>query len=290
MTQKVYSKIILSGEHSVLRGGAAVVAPLKTHSLNYEIEKSEAFKLIYSDKTAPYEILIEGTFEKALQLLGRKREELKAEIKVKSLVSLGKGLGGSAALCVFVSRVMTFLDFMPKDKIFSFSVELENMFHGESSGVDIAGCLSSGPHLYIRGESPKEISLNAEDLVFGLNFSGENGDTEDCIESVLSLKRENKELFYSLDADMDKASKNIAKALESGDEILLKDSFDLAAEVFKSWKLITPKMKEVMTTLKGRGALSVKPTGSGLGGYILSVWAKADEELAKSSCIEVFSL
>jgi mevalonate kinase len=44
--EQVFSKVILSGEHSVLRGGVAVVTPLKSHSLSYKINKADSFLLI----------------------------------------------------------------------------------------------------------------------------------------------------------------------------------------------------------------------------------------------------
>lgn len=289
-SNQVFAKVILCGEHSVLRGGAAVVAPLKTKSLDFEIEHSDFYELNYTDETAPYEILIEGTLEKALKVLGKNKEDLKVKILLKTLVPLGRGLGGSAALSVFVSRVMKFLSFIEEERIFSFSVELENMFHGESSGVDIAGCLSESLHLYVRGEALKKLKPNISNLIFGLVDTGDSGDTEECIERVLKLKKENKNLFYELDSNMDEASKMMAKALENGETDLLVKSFDLANSVFESWGLVTPSMKELTKDLKDKGALAVKPTGSGMGGYVLSIWNESDRANCGEFCTDVFNL
>ncbi len=288
MKDQVFSKVILCGEHSVLRGGMAIVAPLKAHSLSYEIEASESFNISYADKVKPYEILFEGTIDKALSILNKKREDLKISVFIESIVPLGKGLGGSAAVSVFIARVMKYLNFIEDDRIFSFSVELENMFHGESSGVDIAGCLSSGPQSYLRGEPLKAISSNLKDVVFGLVETGEIGETELCIEQVLKIKLENKELFQELDFKMDKASKEFSRALSDGSIEGVKEAFDLAKLVFTEWGLVTPKMNEKMNELMSKGALAVKPTGAGMGGYILSVWK--NKALAQTECSKVFSL
>jgi mevalonate kinase len=211
-------------------------------------------------------------------------------VHINSLVPLGKGLGGSAALCVFVTRVLRACDFLSEDKEFSFSVELENMFHGESSGVDIAGCLSSGPNAYVRGEALKPLEKNLKGFIFGLTETGEVGDTEDCITKVLALKSRDKDLFYSLDSDMNEASKNVALAIEENNGDLLLKSFSEAVQVFESWGLVTDKMKETMCKLSQKGALVSKPTGSGLGGYMISIWKEENKDIAKSFCSELFEL
>ncbi len=286
MTGQVFAKVILCGEHAVLRGGLSLVAPLRSSQLLYEVKESKAFKLKYSKKTEAYEILIEGTFEKALSILKKNREDLKFEVQLESLVPLGKGLGGSAAVCVFVSRLMVRAGFMDPSRVFSLSVELENMFHGESSGVDVAGCLSDNLQAYIRSEAPVAVNFekSKNKFVFGLSDSGESGDTEDCIESILKLKIENKEKFLMLDHKMDGASRLMKEAFECGDLEKLKEAFFISNEVFKDWGLVTTKMDETMRELSNRGAFGVKPSGSGKGGYILSVWEAKDLNKAESAC------
>jgi len=288
---QVFSKVILCGEHSVLRGGRAVVTPLKNHALRYSFEtNAEGLTLEYSPKVQNFEIVIEGTFNRAFELLDLDKKNLKIKLHVDSLVPLGKGLGGSAALCVFVAKIFKQNDLLGERSVFSFAVELENMFHGESSGVDVAGCLSAAPQVYVRGKTLKPIKTNVGPLVFGLTDSGENGDTEDCIDKVVSLKSQNKDFFYSLDSDMNEASKLLSEALENGDITKLTRAFFKASNVFKAWGLVTEGMSKTAQKLEQSGALVTKPTGSGLGGCILSVWRKEDIEKAKVQCENVFNL
>jgi len=287
----VYSKVILCGEHSVLRGGKAIVIPLKDHSVQYTLElNGEPLAVEYDASVATFEILIEGTFEKALELLELKREDARVKISLKSLVPLGKGLGGSAAVCVFVAKVFESLNLLQDTTVFSFAVELENMFHGESSGVDVAGCLSDGPQVYVRGKVLRPIKSNVQGLVFGLSDCGTSGDTEESIEKVLRLKNQNKDFFYSLDSDMNEASGLLAEAIEKGEATKLVRSFQKSSNVFKSWGLVTESMAETADKLQQAGALMTKPTGSGLGGCILSVWREEDLMTAKIHCLNVFKI
>ena len=52
----------------------------------------------------------------------------------------------------------------------------------------------------------------------------------------------------------------------------LAKSMGLAAECFEQWGLSDGAPGEHIQWLKEHGALAVKPTGSGGGGYVLSLW------------------
>lgn len=281
---RVFSKVILSGEHTVLRGGLAVVAPLKDEFLDAELRKADSFKIEMASEIEAYKILIEGTFEKAFELLEICREDVSCRIQVKALVPLAKGLGGSAAVCVFVAKVMATLGFFTFEKVFSFAIELENMFHGESSGLDIAGCLAPYVQVYQRGKAPKKVNLTLDCYVFALTSTGESGCTETCIEKVLDFKRKNKNLFLEQDDLMDRSSRLLLEGLENNKADLIVKGLTMAEKVFSRWALETEKMKSTMEDLKSRGALAVKPTGSGLGGYILSFWERERFESLKDKC------
>lgn len=274
--ERIFSKVILSGEHSVLRGGLSIVAPFKKHSLSYVIKDSHKYSLCLSEKVKPYEILIQGTLEQGLSVLEKSLKDLKSEITINSIVPLGKGLGGSAALCVFVSKVMNDYRFISEDQIFNFSKELENIFHGESSGVDIAGCVCDDIQGYIRGYSPKPFKPKLKTHLY-LSSTNEVGSTDDCIEKVLLIKSDDLEKFNQLDEKMNEASKSVLLGLVEDSFQDFNRGLKAGAEVFRSWGLYTDKMKSLEEDLLSRGALVVKPTGSGLGGFMISSFKEKQE-------------
>lgn len=280
---QIFSKVILCGEHSVLRGGLALVAPLKTHQLKAQLIEADTFSFEFDEEVKPYEMLFQGSLEKALELLEKTREDLKMKIQVQSLVPLGKGLGGSAALSVFIARLMSAQGFIEEKEIFSFAVELENMFHGESSGLDVAGCLSDELKTYTRGKKPEPVNNKLEGHFFSLTEVDERGDTQTCIEKVLSLKAQNKSLFHDLDNEMDQATRETMEGLESNAPLKIQEGMERAKKTFQSWGLVTDSMERVMKDLQERGALASKPTGSGLGGHILSFWKDSHKERFQNS-------
>ena len=54
----------------------------------------------------------------------------------------------------------------------------------------------------------------------------------------------------------------------------LKQSMDIAEDCFKQWGLIEGALLDHIEHLKGLGALAVKPSGAGLGGFVVSLWDK----------------
>ena len=52
----------------------------------------------------------------------------------------------------------------------------------------------------------------------------------------------------------------------------LADAMNQAQHCFHAWGLITPALAAHMQALRNAGAIAVKPTGSGGGGYVLSLW------------------
>lgn len=269
-TAKSHAKCILSGEHTVLRGGEALVLPLKSFSL--EIEKiSEGEGIWITEDSTKTWTPFEGgdAFQRFLEDFF---QETLPGLLIHLNMPLGCGLGGSAALAVGLVRL--FRPHFSEEEIFQTALPIEHFFHGKTSGVDIAGVLAKGPQLY-RKEPFERISLTFfGDSPFFLSFCGEMGKTRPAIEEVSRLRETNPQLAEAIDEQMKKATQTILSSiLNHPDDLrLLAQGVTLAKECFDAWGLITKKMSEEMERLLKKGALAVKPTGSGLGGFILSVW------------------
>ncbi|TAL65081.1 MAG: mevalonate kinase, partial [Legionella sp.] len=83
------------------------------------------------------------------------------------------------------------------------------------------------------------------------------------------------ELAQSLDLQMLDAVNACQSALEEGgNEALaqLAQAMNKAADCFFQWGLVSESLQQHMQQLLKSGALAVKPTGSGGGGYVVSLW------------------
>jgi mevalonate kinase len=90
--------------------------------------------------------------------------------------------------------------------------------------------------------------------------------------TIGKIFQRDKKLAIELDEQMDFASNLCEEALKNSDFCKLKDGINLGGEIFRRWGLCNSSMSEHMNKLLSWGARAVKPIGSGLGGYVLSLW------------------
>jgi mevalonate kinase len=276
---RTFGKWILAGEHAVLRGCPALVFPLtsKWLELNY-LATDENLKLdLAGERGEELKLLFWGVLEKACELKNINRSDLKGDLRLKSAVPVGAGMGASAAFCVAMARWFENLGHVKKDEIYEFSRTLENLFHGESSGVDIAVAMTAKPLLFIRDGDRRELDFAWKPRMY-ISYSGKRGVTVDCVNKVKALLAQNPTLGEKIDREMKKAVEICKTALFSesgqGNDRLnqLAEGIDLASHCFQQWGLNEGEPDKHMMWLRENGALAVKPTGSGGGGYILSLW------------------
>ena len=290
--KSLFAKCILSGEHSVLRGVPALVFPLKKYTIEMTYtENQEYFDCHFSGPQGiSMNLLFWGLLEEALNRLGRKRLDLKGHLDINSSLPVGGGLGASAALCVGVGRLLYEFNLIEEKDLFEFCRSLEDKFHEESSGVDIAISFYERPIVYRRN---KEIQIFKPQWFPSLYLyhTGEKGVTAECVSKVKSLKTTQPDLFDQLDQQMYESVKMAIFALEQPPS---KDSWNLLAESLKkgqdcyeSWDLVPTNVKKSIDWLMSHGAEQCKLTGSGNGGYILSLWPQAPPETIRSQMVEL---
>ncbi len=270
-----YAKCILAGEHSVLRGHKALVYPVHCKALNAKLLLSD--ENLQIEFNGPYanelQLVLWSVIEEALKKLNKKRENLKGQLTVDSNIPLGTGLGASAALCVCVAKLFNQYGWVGDSDLFSFSRNLEDLFHGKSSGVDIAAALSEG------GIEFKDSKLSPFPFAWKpklyLSYCGQRGVTSECVKKVAELFKADPYKANTIDQQMSEAVELIELSLkEKSDSSLnqLVEGFNKANNCFKDWGLLSPPLESHMEKLKKSGAIAMKPTGSGLGGHVLSLW------------------
>lgn len=277
---RTFGKWILAGEHTVLRGGKALVFPLRSRFLDFKYlpKKNQNLEIEipvgYPDE---FKLLFWSVFEKACQLKNLGSSQFQGLVQMRANIPVGSGLGASASLCVALARWFESLNIINPAEAFDFAKTLEDVFHGESSGVDVAVVLSEKGLLFQRQGARESFQSNWQPEWY-LSHSGQKGITKECVQKVQAWGTESPKLLETVDAEMKRSVELCGMALLS-DKILgqpkLIEALDLAAACFSKWGLINKALDEHMKKLTEAGALAVKPTGSGLGGYVLSLWDHA---------------
>jgi mevalonate kinase len=274
---KSHAKWILSGEHSVVRGGKAVAFPLRNYTNSLVFEKSHDFSIVVDQE--PFRETVFALLAKASKFLEIPLEKVSGRISITGDIPLKAGLGSSAAICVNIARLFEYHGFC--DDAASLARHLEDMFHRKSSGLDIAVALENRPIVFVQNKIVEFLNPKLWPHLV-LSYSGEKSVTSHCADIIEKIFLENEKLALELDAQMDSASDLCEYALKNADFEKLKDGITLGDEVFHRWGLYTPSMSIHVAKLLSGGAVAAKPIGSGLGGYILSLWREDPSEFLRS--------
>lgn len=269
-------KWILAGEHAVLRGCPALVFPLLSQQMELRYKKMDAPLTVEFAGAHGVELkpLVSGLIDYLTQRLNLSPRDLRGALEVHNELPVGAGLGASAALCVVMSRWAVARGWIKDSELYDFARSLEDLFHGESSGVDIAVALHAQPLRFVRGGERRVLELKWSPR-WELSYSGKKGMTSACVARVKDLEKSNPEEFKRIDDQMRASVEKAEQALSIMDQDkglpLLKEAVELAHDCFAKWGLIEEDSLRCIAEQKERGALAVKPTGSGGGGYILSL-------------------
>lgn len=266
-----HAKWILSGEHTVTRGGKAIAFPLKKYKCSIEYETFEELDINHKNMDSNYNNTFCELLQRAAEFLNINFNEISGKFLITNNIRMNSGLGSSAAICVNIANIFMYLGFT--SDTFSLAKHLEDIFHQKSSGLDIAVAMSDKPIIFQNNKIHDTLDISFWPHLM-LSYSGEKSETSKCADIVKSVFCKDHSLAVELDSMMNHASDLCEHGLINANFDQMKDGISLANEVFTKWGLNNESTSAHINMLLQDGAAAAKPAGSGLGGYIVSLWEK----------------
>lgn len=282
-TGDAHGKLILVGEHAVIRGFPAVAIPLSTVSATATFRSRRGpFRLITSfgggdlvsgpESTAGLRACVRATFA-ALGLDGGDHE-----LVVRASIPIGVGLGSSAAVAVAsVRAIFAAAEKAPEfDVLRSLADIAEQHAHGSPSGVDVATVSLDSAICYTRDKGPEPVPLGAP-LTLVVADSGIPSRTRDAIQHVRDRAGRFPRGTGFLLAKIGELAGPMRLALAQGSPEMAGRLLNRAQEVLQALGLGIPATNHLVDAARRAGACGAKATGAGLGGSVVAV-ARGDRE------------
>ncbi|MBN1336231.1 MAG: mevalonate kinase [Deltaproteobacteria bacterium] len=264
-TGRAAGKVILLGEHAVVYGHPALAAAVPMYT-----------RITLRAGTGPTRAVRAAVRDaRLLEALARLLPHRGVDVEIRTELPVGRGMGSSASLAVALVRAAADLagDTLAPETAFARALEVERLFHGNPSGIDVAVILREGAMWYRRGPPPE---ARRQPLPTTLPLvvldTGAAGDTGALVAAVAGRRP-------AVDPILERIGQLADRAVPVlGDLPALGALFDEAHGLLRDLGVSTPPIEELATFAREHGALGAKPSGAGGGGVVIALTRPGEEE------------
>lgn len=248
-------KLIVLGEHSVVYGHRALAAAV---SLRTTVTLRPHEGLTVLGESAIRDDRLDAALALALPSRGYR-------VDIATDLPIGRGMGSSASLSIALLRLRAALEGIEPDFtwLHAEGFALEQIFHGQPSGIDHAVSASEGALVYRRGKKPRSVSMPPSTVV--VLDSGTAGNTAELVAGVAARRP-------AIDPVLDRLGELVERSLPHLDDArALGEAMDEAHAHLAAIGVSTPKLDELVGLARRNGALGAKLSGAGGGGVVLAL-------------------
>jgi mevalonate kinase len=286
------AKVILVGEHFVVRGAPALVAAIDRRvrvtvepaGSSHVVVESSLFRLKARPKdilegrgpwprgSEPIVALLRGLADRGYSL-----EPHRAVIESGVPVAAGLGSSASTAVAYALAYTAAHGDPLRGGELFDAAMEAERVAHEKPSGVDVAAAVEGGFLYYRRGEEPRRVDARLDEASLVVADTGVKRSTGDVVRSVLSAASS---LGEAGDAIYTAGRLIVERALEAaraGDLEALGLAMNAAHGLLAALGASSLEIELLVHSMRRAGALGSKLTGAGRGGAVIALVRRGSE-------------
>ena len=278
-------KVILFGEHFVVYGVKAILCSINKR-VTVTAEKTSERKISINSDIGnlilePNKLIseINSPLKPFYYLANKaiKNQDTGIEIKIKSEIPLGAGLGSSSACCVAgAAAIFKLFEDVSKERILELAIEAERTIFENTSGADCTVCTYGGIIEYGKKQGFKKIENEPNFQLVIVNSNIEHS-TESMVSGVKAFVIKNKEEFSKLLNQESKLVENVLKLLKENNPEELGEKINQNQKYLEAIGISNNQLKK-MTEIGQKTAFGAKITGSGGGGCIFALTNESNVE------------
>ncbi|WKC77306.1 mevalonate kinase [Borreliella valaisiana] len=262
------AKILFLGEHSAVYGFPVIGATVPIYmDLLYSVSKNWKYLGKPSTKLDSLISFIVSNYSKVNPI----------EFAILSEIPIGVGLGSSASLSLcFAEYITSHFEYRDCNKIL-LANQIENIFHGKSSGMDI-GLIDLGGTFYLEKKENFLSSKKIKDSGFYFLIGAIKRDFT-TKEIVVNLKKQllsNADLFVFIEK-LGLTTSNAYISFQNKDVYSLANEMNVAHHCLKRLGLSNNALDWLISRGIKLGALSGKLSGSGKGGAFIFLFESREK-------------
>ncbi|MDB9722065.1 mevalonate kinase [Nitrosopumilus sp.] len=278
-------KVILFGEHFVVYGVKAILCSINKR-VTVTAEKTSERKISINSEIGslilePNKLIskINSPLKPFYYLANKaiKNQDAGIEIKIKSEIPLGAGLGSSSACCVAgAAAIFKLFGDVSKEKILELAIEAERTIFENTSGADCTVCTYGGIIEYGKKQGFKKIEDEPNFQLVIANSNIEHS-TESMVSGVKTFVIKNKEKFSKLLNQESKLVEDVLKLLKENNPEELGEKINQNQKYLEIIGISNNQIKK-MIQIGQKTSFGAKITGSGGGGCIFALTNESNVE------------
>lgn len=278
MRQFFPAKVLLFGEHRVLRGAAALAVPYHGLGASWCFGEGSDQALLKFATFLMREIPAKQIKKDQLE------QDMQLGIRLTTTIPFGYGLGSSGTVCAAFWDRYSKVPEQPYDiqSLQQLLARMESFFHGQSSGIDPLVSYMDRPLRIVPQQSPASCTLaSGWEKHFFLLDTGLPRQSEPLIRQFTTRYDHDTHWREAVEAQWGSADEQCQEALLRGDFSRLATSFRALSEA--QLRLLPFLIPEKLQAHWVGSSYALKVCGAGGGGYMLgwtNNWQQTQVELA----------
>ncbi len=263
------AKIHLLGEHSVSYGRPALLTAIDLRlTLSLDKAKTQSYPIKQIAKA-------QKATEKSIKMAFKIKKIPPYKIEIDSQIPIGSGLGSSSAISACLTKaLLTFLKISSdNEKVYKLAMDPENIFHGKSSGGDLAA-VTYGGLIWFRNEldnlkiiKPLDFLVGSKIGYFFLVDSGKPKETtRQMVEKVGILNQNNPFFAQKIFSSQESLTKQMAVALQIGDTKKISAAIKLGQRNLEKLGVVGKKSLDIIRKIEKSGGYAKILGGGGIKG------------------------
>lgn len=281
------AKIILTGEHAVVYGFAAVALPVRNLQAHASVTRAApgygtvlvAHDLMRSSRLRDPDPALQALATSVQQSLAKTDMDRDPDwiIQIRSQIPVARGMGsGAAVACAAVRAVAQAAqaDFSDAD-VNTIVFQCERHLHGNPSGIDNTVIVYNRPLLFGKGQDPVFFTPRVPWTLL-LADTGEPSATVAAVQAVAALRASAPGRVEAWMEEIGEISREVHTLLCQGREGRLPALLNRNQALLRRLGVSAPCNERLIQAAMDAGALAAKVTGAGLGGQVLVLAAGED--------------